>query len=243
MEPILETLWKLEFARKAAISREQEQRLIKELNFKRQTEEREEKEKRDEERFERVVEQMFATASDIANITATLDSYDTAAVEALMQNEADLKAVREKIDEMLLEAHTLPDGRKVFKTRDGKHVFDESGAELKADEIDPKRIDDRKPRWEDFQDARKEEQRLEQERDDLHEYQGKLDKARDRLDDPNLTKKELDALDKELGNTMPDRVRANLPKSDQGRDLERVEGANAPSRRPVSTVQSSAPSI
>jgi hypothetical protein len=88
-------------------------------------------------------------------------------------------------------------------------VFDESGAELKVDEIDPAQIDDRKPTWEAYSAANDEKLRLERERTQLHEYQDKLDSARERLDDPKLSKNELEALDKELGEAMPDRVRQN----------------------------------
>lgn len=208
-----------EFARRAEISRDLQMRLAKMVVEKRIAEDKE-AEVKDQKAFRQFMEIMEAAQVDRERFAVRLQEYDTATVEALMQNEMDLKQVQAGIEQMLGEAYTLPDGRKVFKTMDGKRVFDETGTEMRPDEIKPEQIDDRKPRWETFQAAKTEELRLGQERADLHEYQGKLDTARERLDDPKLTKNELDALDKELADTIPDRARNNLDLKDRGAEAD-----------------------
>ena len=109
-----------------------------------------------------------------------------------------------------------------------------NGQEVSAEIIKPEQIADSKPRWEDYLEADDRKKQLEAERGELLEYQDKLDKARERLDDPNLSKSELDALDKELGEAMPDRVRSNMDqeqltsikKLEMGADSEKGRTAN-----------------
>lgn len=223
METLVQKSARFEFARRAEISADLRQRLLLEMNTRVRAEQdktaRETERRRDTE-FVMALQGALAPPQKIAEFTVKLDRYDTATVQALMDNERDILDVREKIDGMLLKAHVV-NGRRVFKTEDGNRVFDEFGAELKADEITPDAIDNAKPRWEAFSAARDEEKRLVQERKDLGDYQEKLDRARERTKDPKLTEDELLALDKELGNGMPERVRklTGEPKPNQQRDL------------------------
>lgn len=224
METLAQKSARFEFARRAEISADLRQRLLMEMNARLRAEQdkaAQEAERRRDAEFIMALEAALAPPEKIASFTVKLDRYDTATVHALMDNERDLLDVREKIGGMLMKAHVLPDGRRVFKTEDGKRVFDELGVELKAEEITPESIADDKPRWEKFFGARNSEQRLVDERKDLVDYQDKLDRARERTKDPKLTEDELSALDKELGESMPDRVRklAGEAKPEQQRDL------------------------
>lgn len=228
MEPVAQTVWRLEFARKAAISRELEDRLRDEKARIERREKDQAEDRREDREMAELLTAVLASDERIEAFTAKLDRYDVATVDALMQNEQDLAVVRERIETMLLEAHTLSDGRRVFKTRDGQRVFDENGTELKANEIDPNTISDKKTKWEDFQEAHQTRDALVDERRQLLEFQGKIDDARERLEDPELTEDELKALDKELGEAVPDRVRKTLERDE--RKADRAEPANdAPS--------------
>src|SRR5688572_6312748 len=142
--------WRVEFARKAAIARDLEQRLRNEKLLK-DKREREQRDASTDEHadFLAVVDLVLASDHRIEAFTVKLDALDAATVAALMQNEEALIAVRERIATMLLAAHVLPDGRRVFKTRDGTEVFDEFGTAVSAEEITPDQIADDKPRWED----------------------------------------------------------------------------------------------
>ena len=127
METIQASLWRYEFERRAAVSEEQRTRLAFELQQRKIRETKKEQEERDERDFAFIQMMVLATESQIAEFTVKLDRYDAATVEALMQNEVDLKAVQERLDHMLMEAHELPTGERVFKTRDGTRVFDQNG--------------------------------------------------------------------------------------------------------------------
>ncbi|WP_147283784.1 hypothetical protein [Bosea caraganae] len=215
---------RLEFTLRAQITAEQRQRLLMEMGARLNAERNQaevEKRRRQDAEFFASMEATLAPAHKIEQFTIKLDRYETATVQALMDNDRDTVAIRDKIDGMLLKAHALPDGRRVFKTEDGTRVFDEFGAQLKTEEIDPQAIDDAKPKWEAFDAAGIEMDRLAKERTELIDYQSKLDRSRERAKDSKLTEGELSALDKELGETMPDRVRklTGEQKPDQQREL------------------------
>lgn len=74
---------------------------------------------------------------------AKLNEYERAIVEALQENakrivglEVKLAEVESEIEDMLESAHTLDDGRRVFKSKDGSVVEDEHGTNISIDEID-----------------------------------------------------------------------------------------------------------
>lgn len=217
--------WKDDFERASGIRdeiyrREQLARFEARERERQKNEERE-MELRDMEMFA-LVQMAFASPEQVADFKLQLDDYDAKTVEALIENEEALKLVREKMETMLGEAQVLPDGRRVFKTKDGQRVFDENGQEVSADIVDPASIDNKKPKWETFKAEKDEEIRLENERSQLLEYQGKLDTARDRLDKGEITTKELDALKGDLEKSMPDAVRAKV-----GNDRPEAENTNS----------------
>lgn len=213
MPVILPRSWREEFALAASLKREeilQRERMAQFAAQQRQiTIEKQIQEKRREQEFMAVMEAIVPPAR-ITEYQVKLDRYDTKTVEALMDNEQAREFVREKIDTMLGQAHTLPDGRRVFKTIDGQRVMDEHGQELDRETIDPQRIDDKRPKWEMFKDALDERTRLAQEREKLLDYQGKLDQARARLDNGEITEGELKEMDDRLAKDMPDAVRKKL---------------------------------
>ncbi|MFA6965242.1 hypothetical protein [Bosea sp. (in: a-proteobacteria)] len=204
---------RLEFALRAQITSEQRQRLMMEMGARLNAERNQaenEKRRREDAEFFAAMEAVLAPAHKIEQFNIKLDRYETATVQALMDNELDTLAVRKEIEVMLLKAHTLEDGRRVFKTEDGMRVFDEHGAELKAADVAPESIADDRPRAESYFERRAEERRLVEERKGLIAYQEKLDLARERTADPSLTENELSALEKELGQSMPDRIRKHV---------------------------------
>lgn len=151
-----------------------------------------------------------------------------------MENQAAIDAVQERIEAMLQDAHILPDGRRVFKTKDGMRVFDEHGQELPPEIIDPMTIDDMKPRWESFSADMNEWERLMQEREQLHDYQAKLDDARERLDSGEITQDELDKLKTVLAEDVPVAVREKL-------GLEKPQVEIAPAHDATVTAEAALP--
>jgi len=229
---------KSEFAQHAMLDRTDRERRYN-VELRRRIEIPEERRK-ERERIEQI-EAALATPVQVAIFKAQLDAYDTVTVEALMNNERQFAEIRARIQSMLLEAHVLPDGRRVFRTRDGKQVFDEHGREVSPDTLKADAIDPRRPTWEDLQGARDQEKRVIEERERLDQYQQKLDEARNKVNEGNLTKEELDQLDKELEKSMPKPVREVVQRNDaQGaqidNDLPTPATANSPDS-PLSMVR------
>lgn len=178
--------------------------------------ERSRKERRDDQRDQLAEDladlgMMMVSASEVAIFRAQLDTYDTATVIALQDNARALEEAQQRLDSILLRAHVLPDGRRVFKSEDGTRVFDEFGSRVDASTITPDAIMDHHPTWETYQHDLEAIKRLQIERNTLVEYQGKLDDARDRLNSGDMTRAEYTQLRDELEISMPDAVRRHVP--------------------------------
>ena len=185
----------------------QKQFVEKRIDDKRQKQQ----EDRDKENIEMFGQGMVvATELQIIQFKAKLDTYDTATVAALMENQQQLDAVRDKIEAMLERAYVMDDGRRVFKTKDGAQVFDEFGVEVSSDELDFDLIDSEKTTWEEFSTAIELDQTLQSERSEVLEFQEKVDAARERVSDGDITKAELEELDAELLDLMPSAVRSHI---------------------------------
>jgi hypothetical protein len=122
IQSFTQTSARFEFAKRAELNDELRRRLALELatvgrNERAKTEK--ERERRENAEFAAALKFALATPEQIAAFTVRLDTYDTATVEALLANQEALDAVKARIDDLLLKAHTLPDGRRVFKTEDG----------------------------------------------------------------------------------------------------------------------------
>lgn len=214
MEAVLPRSWKEEFALAAAVKREdtlhKEKMRRLEARERAMMEAEHQREERREREFFEAMTTVFASERQITDFCVKLDRYDGATVEALMENCAALEEVQTRLDDMLGNAHVLPDGRHVFKTRDGLQVFDEHGKALSADIIDADLIADTRTRWEDFKAADDEKSRLLRERDELHAFQAKSDASRDEIGRGDVTATRLDELDAELKDAMPEAVRRKL---------------------------------
>lgn len=202
--------FRLEFLRRAEWRREDDRKVQeRELKARKDKEEREKKADR-EDRIEEVLFAVMVTDQEIADFTVTLDTYDAATIEALQKNEEALVKVREELSRMLDKAYVLPDGRRVFKTEDGLHVFDEHGVEVKG--LDPDEIEEWRPKWDRFTKELAAESDLIQEQEQIFDYQAKLDDARERAEDTEhpLTHDELEELKAKLEKSKPDAVKRVL---------------------------------
>jgi hypothetical protein len=191
--------WRREFAKSAAYRREQEL-------FAKQVERRIKEDRRDE-RIDGDLDELAAVAvlaseSDITEFRARLDAMDTANTEALIENERLRRIVQARIDQMLEDAYVLPDGRRVFKMKDGR-VIDEHGAELGADEIDPDLIEDWRPIGEDYILALEDKNELDLEHQQRLDFQERIDEAREQIEGNDVTKQDIADIETELEASMP----------------------------------------
>ena len=212
MDFVLEQTWKEIFAlaaeAKAAKRREEQVKLFYET-LDREKHHRDEIKERDEKEVKQL-EELAATTAQLAAFNQHLDLYDTQTVHALMENGEGLEKISDSIRIMRDDAYALPDGRRVFKTQDGQHVFDEHGAAVGRETIDPQMIEDRHTKWEPFKAAKDAESSLQIERQGLLDYQAKLDEVRTRVGKGDITKQQLDDLDADLKASAPPAVRQKL---------------------------------
>lgn len=152
-----------------------------------------------------------ASEIQVSEFKVKLDTYNSATVTALMENQELLDAVEDRLKAMLARAHVLEDGRRVFRTEDGTQVFDEHGQEVTAKEIDPGSISPDAPTWEVFSAGLEEQAQLQAERTEILEFQEKVDAARERVDAGEISEAELDELDADLLEAMPNAVREHVP--------------------------------
>lgn len=223
--------WRTEFARSATWQREQ-----KTLHHLRNREDREKRERdadKGDDAIADLANAVLATPQDVADFRVELDAYDTATVEALMQNEQDLKAVRDQLDDMLDKAYVLEDGRRVFKAEDGMRVFDEHGVELSTDAIDPGLVEDWRPKAEDYLEANDLEKALVEERTEILDFQEKVDHAREESNRGDMTKQELDDLRSDLEANAPPAVKRHMDGYEESQPAPASTAFNAVAPQPV----------
>ncbi|MCO5147384.1 MAG: hypothetical protein M9895_14555 [Aquamicrobium sp.] len=206
--------YRLEFAKRAADRREEERRIHQHVKDK---EERDKKREQDTSAEHDALLDMaitiLATEAEFNGFMIELDEYDAATVKALMENDEQLKQVREELKILLDKAYVLPDGRRVFKTEDGTRVFDEHGVEV--EDIDPDMIEDWRPHWELYQNPFEREADLVQQRDDILEFQKLADETRAEARRANeaggMNRERLQELREKLADEAPDAVKRQLP--------------------------------
>jgi hypothetical protein len=172
-----------------------------------------------------------------------LETYQTATVEALLENEQALEHVQQQLEALMRDAHVLEDGRRVFKTEDGTRVFDEFGQELDAEAITPDDIDDQRPRWESVSALNEQREALQLERSQLLGYQNDLDEVAERLDSGEMTLREYDELRETLRQSAPDAVRARIPGMEVSDKAPTVQDSFNLDAELAAAIQPTAPSL
>ena len=178
-----------------------EQRELKELKA----------EKLEEEFLDFAASAILATEVEVQEFQERLTVYDEATVNALIENTKALDVINAQIEENLKSAYTLEDGTRVFKSEDGTWGIDEHGQRFDSDTQDMDSIPSTKVTAEEAEKVFTQRDQLILERKQIHEYQEKLDNARERSNADDFTKEELDELDKELEAEMPESVKLQLP--------------------------------
>ncbi|MEX0956391.1 MAG: hypothetical protein WDZ83_14425 [Rhizobiaceae bacterium] len=212
--PILHSI-REEFARSAAWRRERERRFVE--NSRRREEEDRKRGRDHEDRHDALLDvavAALATNVELDRASLEMDIYKTATVDALMENEEQLKLVREQKRILLDQAYVLPDGRRVFKTEDGTQVFDEFGKEVDASIIEPDQIEDWRPFWEKYQSPFKAEQALDEERGELLEFQDLVDEMDAEIEEARqnggMSRERLEEITMERNAAAPDAVKRRV---------------------------------
>ncbi|MBO6814511.1 MAG: hypothetical protein JJ891_06605 [Rhizobiaceae bacterium] len=159
---------------------------------------------------------------DVVEIEAyklELETYDIATIEAITENNEILEELYLERERLLNNAHILENGRRVFKTQDGKRVFDEQGNPISEDVVHPDEVPNHTTTYEELQSIADQIDKHKAIADGLAGYQLKLDEARERLDSGKLTQDEFDEIKDDLEQTMPIEVRHKLPGYDSSKEL------------------------
>lgn len=167
---------------------------------------------------------VVATEAELQRFEKKLDVYDEATVIALMENQRALDLTQARLDLMLDQAHVIEDGRRVFKSQTGLFVIDEFGNEISPDELDADLIGDDKPTAEQYLEGLHQKESLLQDRQKILEFQEKADDAREKIQDGDLSKSELDELDAELADALPVSVRNHVPGFDTAENAPNAKG-------------------
>ncbi len=190
---------------------------------------------------------IMATQIQIEEFEARLDAYDEATVIALMENQEKLDDINRRLSEveiriqdMLDRAYVMEDGRRVFLTADRTQAFDEQGTEISRDELDFGLVPKSNPTWESISGAFSEQDELlaeykktALERQQILEFQEKVDQARERVADGELTKDDLDDLDAELADAVPPSVKAHMPDFSLAKNAPKARDAFAAHANPT----------
>lgn len=132
----------------------------------------------------------------IDSLQQRVDELDRASLLAMQE-------AQERLDMTRRDANRAIDGRRVYETEDGRTVFDEQGAEVARDEIDPTIWNADGPTWEHYT-SRKDTL------DEAVEFRARVQEQKARLEDDPSTE-ELDDIEAALDNLerdMPPGVRA-----------------------------------
>jgi len=212
-------------------------------------------EKLDDEILSFAAETIMATEIQIEEFKARLNDYDQATVAALMENQelqAEIKRrlfdVQSRIQDMLNRAYVMEDGRRVFLTEDRTQAFDEHGTEITRDELDFNLVPKHNPTWESLSEAFSEQDRLvndfkkaEIEREQILEFQEKVDDVREKVADGKMTKDGIDDFGAELADATPASVKKHLinaPTVENAPDAKATFAAHA---NPASIVPTTTP--
>lgn len=134
----------------------------------------------------------LATPEQVEAFNDRLDYYDGKIADALLRNEERLAAARDEERRLLERAYIGPDGRRVFATRDGERVFDESGAEIVDGSITAAEIGPSHPYWDDLQPVVAYKDALVAHREDLLGLQQKTADGRELSAQDGVQSQELD---------------------------------------------------
>lgn len=116
---------------------------------------------------------------------AVADRASDAVRIALEKNGLESAEAQQQLQEIEDSAATLPDGRKVFRSEDGR-LLAEDGTDVSDQSASVTGLSDRMPSWEEYARAKERADALAREREEIERYRRDvLDPARARLNDPD----------------------------------------------------------
>lgn len=130
---------------------------------------------------------------------------EDAAARALSKLETEGEAAAQKLDEIKDSAATLPDGRRVYQTDDGR-LLTEDGEDVSARRGDVRGSTENTPSWEEYKRAKDALDDIERRKREIDDYmRDVIDPLKRRLADPNNppSKEELEEILRKLRESQP----------------------------------------
>lgn len=165
------------------------------------------------ERKERDEQRKFAATMDAlrqraAELHKQLDLMEQASMAALHENDERLRAARDDLQRIRDRAYevTMPDGTVTKVYRDGATVRTDDGTEVDRSIVHPDELPASSPDWQRRKGAGESVTRLENERAEIIDYQGRLARSKGALSSDDVTAQQLDAMQADAAR-MPEAVR------------------------------------
>jgi hypothetical protein len=163
---------------------------------------------------------VMASETQLLEFDNRLDQYEHITIEAIVLKQEELDKLLETRNQLLSDAYVMEDGRRVFKSEDGSYVIDEHRQYVSPQELDYNLLHSGHPAAEIFEANEDKFDTVKQELQQLHTFHEKIDEARDRRAEGNITEKELQEMDKEFLEMMPASVKARIPDLETSTEAE-----------------------
>jgi hypothetical protein len=168
----------------------------------------------------------LASQQAIQQFQERLDELDRASKIALTRAEARILIAENGVALLRGRATRAPDGRLVYKTRDGASVFYED--ETPVEDLDAINWRPGAPDWEDYKELRDTLDNSKRERDRIGEYRDRLDNVRGKVSsDSALSEDELSEL-QELAEDKPESIQGVLDEMSGPSKKSEAPGPTAP---------------
>lgn len=170
------------------------------------------KEREKERRFTALMRRLLEPgyARLYAEAAETITRADDAAARAARKIAQASTLAGERLEQLRASAAELPDGRKVFKAVDGR-IYAEDGSDVSALRDKIKGLSDRSPSWEEYAEAKRKADDIEQQRREVEAFrQDVIDPAKERLGDADNSpsEEELQGIMDGIEEKMPEAVRS-----------------------------------
>lgn len=154
-------------------------------------------------------------------VEATLERVQNATDKALEDIQNEIQKLENKLEFMEECASRLPNGTRVFKSKDSNKAFTKTGREISATELSMVIWNQGSHTWEEYQETKTRLEQARKEKSDVEHYQKEvLQPANNRIHDPDNPSSEddLENILSDIQGKMPEAVRKRLDQAENPKD-------------------------
>ncbi len=146
------------------------------------------------------VDEMLSHEQRLQRLGKRLTELDRLSREALEEADLRVKRAKERLDDVHARANVTADGRRIYRTADGKRAFYENGVEATADEIAAVTWKKDGPTWEQRQDGARNWNEAVIQQDKARERVERIQEIKKQVESGQVTRDELEQLERETAN-------------------------------------------